>query len=540
MDNPKPVGPIASFFAGEWPNQQFFSWNKISEDEQESLELLLTSLERFMQQHESDFITFDREGYQSDEFIGKLAELGLFSLIIPEEYDGLGLSSRSYAEVLAGITRYDGSTALTVGAHSSIGLKGLLMFGTPEQKSRYLPKLSTGEMIAAFCLTEPGAGSDVASLRSRATPQPDGGWLLEGEKIWITNGPIAQFFTVFARTSDEPGSRGISAFIVERDWPEVSVGPKEDKMGIRASATGTVSFSGVKLPPESLLGEEGQGFKIAMAILNNGRSGLGGGCIGSMRRCIALAKEHASQRKQFGQTLDSFELIQTKIARMEAACFATEAVVHQVATYIDEDTHDYALEAAASKVFATDQLWQVAYDALQIAGGNGFMREYPYEMITRDARINMIDEGTNEILRLFIGLKALESLGKDLKESMKTLKGWQGDPGKAAKEVLSFLTKRTAPFAALTPLGNMCPQLKGLSIAKELNPEVRVLKSQIATLHNRSVDALRKYRGDVKDKQVLVSELADLAIRSFAGFATLTRRDGEVGNIKNAGRFLFY
>ncbi|MFO0415713.1 MAG: acyl-CoA dehydrogenase family protein, partial [Pseudomonadota bacterium] len=232
---------------------------RISAQESETLKLVLESIDRFMADKGEDFRAYDVKGEQPAEYLEELKALGLFSLIIPEEFSGLGLSNSAYSRVLQQTSRYDASTSLTIGAHSSIGMKALLLFGNPEQRAKYLPRLATGELIAAFCLTEAGSGSDAASVKTSAAKNEDGTWTLNGEKIWITNGGTAGFFTVFAKT-ETPGGK-MTGFIVERDWPGVSTGPKEDKMGIRASCTTTVRFDNVKVPAECVLGEEGKGFK---------------------------------------------------------------------------------------------------------------------------------------------------------------------------------------------------------------------------------------------------------------------------------------
>jgi alkylation response protein AidB-like acyl-CoA dehydrogenase len=229
------------------------------------------------------------------------------------------------------------------------------------------------------------AGSDAASIRTQAVKDPDGSWTLNGEKIWITNGGIADLYTVFARTSSSAGR--ITAFVVEAAWPGVSHGQHEDKMGIRASSTTTVSFADVKVPAENVLDIEGKGFKVAMAILNSGRTGLGGGAVGGMKALLAMSANQALTRKQFNQPIAEFGLIREKISQMTLDCFAAESVVWMVAHYIDSGSEDYSVEAAISKVFASEALQRSAYEALQIAAGSGFMRDYPYEQITRDCRL---------------------------------------------------------------------------------------------------------------------------------------------------------
>ncbi|HEY3850009.1 MAG TPA: acyl-CoA dehydrogenase family protein, partial [Steroidobacteraceae bacterium] len=252
-----------SLLAGRIVEDSLFPYPRLREKDREVLGMMLDAIDQFLAPHREDFRAWDREAAQPREFIQGLRDLGLFGLIIPEAEGGLGLSNAGYARALSQSSTHDSSVSLTIGAHSSIGMKGILLFGTAEQRARYLPKLASGEMIAAFCLTEAGAGSDAASIRTKAAKGADGTWTLNGEKIWITNGGIADVYTVFARTASDSGK--ITAFIVEAAWPGVSHGSHEDKMGIRASSTTTVSFADVKVPRENVLDSEGKGFKVAMA-----------------------------------------------------------------------------------------------------------------------------------------------------------------------------------------------------------------------------------------------------------------------------------
>jgi acyl-CoA dehydrogenase family protein 9 len=280
-----------NLMTGKILEEQLFPYPRLRDKDREVLGMMVDAIDQFLGEKHRDFKRWDLAAEQPAEFIQGLRDLGLFGLIIPEEHGGIGLSNAGYARVLCQSSTHDSSVSLTIGAHSSIGMKGILLFGTAEQRARYLPKLASGEMIAAFCLTESGAGSDAASIRTQAAQNADGSWTLSGEKIWITNGGIADLYTVFARTSSSAGK--ITAFLVEAAWPGVSHGPHEDKMGIRASSTTTVNFSEVRVPAENVLDAEGKGFKVAMAILNNGRTGLGGGAVGGMKTLIALATQQA-------------------------------------------------------------------------------------------------------------------------------------------------------------------------------------------------------------------------------------------------------
>jgi alkylation response protein AidB-like acyl-CoA dehydrogenase len=508
------TSPAKALFLGDISEGLLFPFPTIKPEERETLQMVLESIDRFMGSKGDLFRELDQRGSQPEEYVEELKALGLFSLIIPSEYEGLGLSNSAYSRVLQQTSRYDASTSLTIGAHSSIGMKALLLFGSDEQKAKYLPRLATGELLAAFCLTESGAGSDAASIKTHAVKNSDGTWTLNGEKIWITNGGTADFFTVFARTESEAGK--ITAFIVERSFDGVSSGPKEDKMGIRASCTTTVRFDNVRVPAECLLGEEGKGFKVAMAVLNNGRTGLGGGCVGAMKRLIELSLAQAAQRKQFGKSISEFQLIQSKIASMTTVCFAAESIVSVVGHLIDSGVEDFSVEAAMSKVFVSEALWMVADEALQIAGGNGFMREFPYERVVRDSRINRIFEGTNEILRLYVALSGMKDAGDALRGVAKGLGGIFNDPIKGFGVLSSYATKKMGQY---TPLGRAA--FTGVHTA--LRNEARVCEQGVAHFSQAVESVLKRYGKGIIGQQLVSKRLADVAMELFVGMCVLSR-----------------
>lgn len=490
---------------------------EIPRAEQETLETVITSLRQLLSSHADDFPTWDRQGEFPQQFIDELKEFGLFSLIIPEAAGGLGLGNAGYSRTLQEISRYDASAAVTVGAHSSIGMRGLLLFGTDEQKDRYLSKLATGEMIAAFCLTEAGSGSDAASVKTSAVRDGDD-WILNGEKIWITNGGFADFFTVFAKTSGPDERKKLSAFLVTRDMGGISHGPHEDKMGLRASTTNTITFDNVRVPGKNLLGEEGKGFKVAMNILNSGRSGLGGGAVGGMKKLIALSTAQANGRVQFGKKISDFGLIKKKIGEMVIDCYAAESVVALVAGMSDAGAQDYAIEAAISKVFSTEALWRSADEGLQIAAGNGFMREFPYEQIVRDVRINRIFEGTNDILRLFIALNALDDVGQGLKEVSASLKGVFDDPIKGFGVLRDYAIHRARLFSGIRREGST---LNG--VADELAQERRIFEDGTRELASAADRLLRRHGKKIIDRQFATARLADIMIHLYVLAAVLSR-----------------
>jgi alkylation response protein AidB-like acyl-CoA dehydrogenase len=513
------MDPAASaaklLFSGRILHPNLFPYPTMQAREEEALRPMLEALDQFLGDRRTNFKQWDRDGAQPEEFIQQLRELGLFGLIIPEEYGGLGLSSASYARILSQVSGHDSSTSLTIGAHSSIGMKGLLLYGTPEQRRRYLPRLATGEMIAAFCLTEPGAGSDAASVRTSARRQQDGSWLLNGEKQWITNGGIADLYTVFARTDGPEGK--LTAFIVEAAWPGVSRGAHEDKMGIRASSTTGVSFSDVRVPPENVVGEVGQGFKVAMTILNSGRTGLGGGAVGGMKSLIALAAQYALDRHQFGKPIAAFGLVREKLAQMTLDCFAAESAVWMVAHYVDSGFEDYSIEAAISKVFASDAMTRAAYESLQVAGGVGFMREQGYEQAARDARILPIFEGTNEILRLYIAMSGLRDAGRALEDLREALDEIFSHPIKGFGTLGRYAERRIAQATGVN-LGNAFPRCPA-----ELHDACSVFEQYTLELGRAAEHLLRRHGRAVVDRQTDLARIADVAIDLFVGLCVLSR-----------------
>ncbi len=494
--------------------------------EKETLGAVVASLHALLGRREADFAAWDRAGALPAEFLRELREAGLFGLVVPEHHGGMALSVTGYARVLQELSRHDASAAVTVGVHGSIGVRGLLLFGTEEQKARWLPRLATGELIAAFCLTEPEAGSDVASIRTTAVR--DGGhWVLNGEKIWVSNGGLASLFTVFARTAHEgqEGRGQLSAFLVTRDLPGVSVGPPEDKMGIRASSTTAVRFQDVRVPADHVLGEVGKGFKIAMQILNAGRTGLGGGAVGGMKRLLELSLRHARERRQFGRPLSRFALIRGKLARMVVDCYAAESVVNLTAGLLDRGFGDIAVEAAITKVLATEALWRTADEALQLAGGAGYMRALPYERMLRDSRINRIFDGTNDVLRLFIALTTVSEVAEELEGVAQSVRDVFADPIKGFG-LLSEYARRRASLASSLGRGRghftQLPPLlaEDAAVFEELTRELALAVDR----------ALRHHGRRLVDEQLVLRRLADALLDLFALAAMLSRISGRVEN----------
>src|SRR3954468_16931057 len=388
-------------------------------EERDSLNAILDSLRSWAADN-VDSAKFDHDAKFPDGVRQGLHELGVMGLSIPEEYGGFGASAKVYNRVFGEVGSIDPALTVYFGAHQSIGCKGIVLFGSEAQKTKYLPRCASGELVAAFCLTEPGSGSDAQAMKSTATLSADGThYLLTGTKIWISNAGYADLFTVFAKVAVEKDGKTkqrVTAFIVDAHAPGISLGKVEEKMGIKASDTRAVFFSDVKVPVEDRLGDVGNGFHIALEVLNSGRLGLAAGSARGARRIMHEAIKYANQREQFGRPIASFEMIQKKIASLAADCYALDSAVFLCAEMVDRGGVDFSLETAACKVFGSELAFRAANDALQIAGGIGYSKEYPYEQAVRDSRINLIFEGTNEILRALIALMGLQQPGERLKK----------------------------------------------------------------------------------------------------------------------------
>ena len=346
------------------------------------------------------------------ELFGKLAELGFLGVCIPEEYGGAGADFLSYILVLEELSRADAGVGVTVAVHTSAVTLPILAFGSDEQRSRFVPPLARGEALGAFALTEPEAGSDAGSLRTAAVPDGDG-WSITGTKQWITNGGEAEIYTIIAITDRSKGPRGASAFIVEKGMPGFTFGKKENKMGIRASATTELIFDNCRVPKENLIGKEGMGFLIAMKTLDNSRTGVGAQGVGVAQGAFEEAVKFARQRIQFGHPIITFQAIQHMLADMATSIEAARAFVYAVARFIDSGAKDVSKESAMSKVFATDVAMKVTTDAVQVMGGSGYMKEYPVEKMMRDAKILQIYEGTNQIQRNVIGQALIKEAARN-------------------------------------------------------------------------------------------------------------------------------
>jgi alkylation response protein AidB-like acyl-CoA dehydrogenase len=443
----------------------------------------------------------------------KAAELGLFMVEIPEAYGGLGLDKVTGMLIAEAMARV-GSFAVTYGAHTNIGTMPIVFYGTHDQKQRYLPRLASGELIGAYCLSEPDSGSDALAAKTTAKLTADGKhYVLNGTKQWITNGNFADVFTIFAQVDGDK----FTAFIVEKKFAGLTVGNEEHKLGIRGSSTTQIILEDVKVPVENVLGDVGRGHKIAFNILNIGRWKLGSGSIGGAKYALGIGVKYAKERKQFKKPIASFGLIRQKIAEAATLIYAGEAMAYRLGGVIDEHIgtldpakadyaksaitmiEDFTIEASVLKIFGSEALYKIADDMLQVHGGNGYVEDYPVERILRDARINRIFEGTNEINRLIIPATLFK---RALDGSLPLMEY-------TAQIIDELQHPETLPKRSSSPLG-------GEAWATELSKRAVVYAASYAA---------QKYMQDLREKQFLLGAIADCLVDIYGMDSVVSRAE---------------
>lgn len=509
---------LEEIFFGQISENNIFPFPSLTPDHIEMGKEMTQAIERFAKEN-IDSKKMDENQQIPDQVRMGLAELGLCGLAVPEEYGGLGLNYSLYSRSFAQVAGNDGSCATMLGAHQSIGYRALLNEGTKAQKDKWLPKLASGEIMAAFCLTEPSSGSDAYSIKTKAMKQEDGSWKINGQKLWITNAGLAGFYTVFAKTEhhvDHKTVEKISCFIVEKDRPGVSFGEKEKKMGIRASETRAVYFDNVVIPADNLLGEEGKGFKIAMNVLNSGRLSLGAGCVNGMKSALSLSVNHTKNRKQFDRNIHEFGLIQDKLAKMASKIYATESMVYFTTGKMDQGMKEYSLESAACKIFGSENLWEVADMSMQIAAGNGYMQEYPYELFMRDSRINLIFEGTNEILRCFLALSGVKGPSDGLKDLGKI-----SDLSRALERPIKSLGVLSG--FAKSRISKMIPSKTLTMHHADLEEQSTQFSDMLSAFSIQVENSLIKYGKKIIHHELIQGRLANMAISLYAMVAVISR-----------------
>jgi alkylation response protein AidB-like acyl-CoA dehydrogenase len=503
-------------FSGVIDDDVLFPYPRISDDEERRTTEFLDGLRGYLEK-ELDREWIDENECIPPEIVDRLREMGLFGITLPAEYGGMGLSQSAYCRVFEFVTGYDVGLAIMMGVHLSLGTKGLVLAGTDEQKRFYLPKAATGEWFASFALTEPGAGSDAAGVQSRAVLSDDGSeWILNGSKIWIGNASFSEIVVTFAQTPVEREGKTVdrvTAFILRPDMPGFERGARLRKMGARGSDQAELHFRDVRVPREYVLGEVGDGFKLAVRILNSGRQGLSAGAAGGVKKALQMASEFAQGREQFGRPIAEFELTRGKLAAMAADAYTAESVAYFTTGLADRGDVDYALESAAAKVWNSEALDRSVDELVQIAGGRGFVKGYPYERMYRDARITRIFEGTNEILRLFVGLSGIQEPGERLRKIGAALR----DP----IHQIGLLTDYAADRIKLAA-GRGEP-----SIEHEVDPRLQ-RHFDFLTSHTRdlraAVDrAITRYGREIVERQFVVARLADMAIELYVRSCVLSR-----------------
>jgi acyl-CoA dehydrogenase family protein 9 len=452
----------------------------------------------------------EEAGWLGDDMIRELGERGLMGLYVPTEYGGQGLSQTGYCRVSEEFAQIDATLSVIMGVHQSIGMKGIVLYGNDDQKERYLPDLASGRKLAAFALTESNAGSDAYHVESRAVKQPDGSWKLNGHKRYIGNGSKAGVIVTFARAEVDDEDKHI-ALILEPDMDGFEVGERYDTMGLRANDLRQLHFNDIRVPPENVLGEPGEGFRIAMHILNNGRLSLGTGSVGCSKWLLDRIIEHVRERKQFGRPIGDFELVQEKIGWMVAFTFGLESMAYMTTGLVDADVPDYSLESAICKVSGTEFMWYAATRALQLKGGAGYMRDELYEKMLRDIRIFPIFEGANDVMRAFVALSGMKPLGEKLQElGDVNLRDAIGSIGVMADYVQERIQRELRPDQVTMAHD----ELAGLA---------KPVGDQVKRLREVSENQLRTHKKDIALKQFVQKRLSDAVSDVFGQIAVLSR-----------------
>jgi acyl-CoA dehydrogenase family protein 9 len=498
-----------SLFLGEIHEELVFPWPTADAEEQERIRELNARIRGYCAEH-YDARQAEEDRWIPDRVLRDLGEIGALGLYVDTQYGGQGLSQTGYARVFETVGQIDATLAIVLGVHQSIGFKGISLFGTDEQKERFLPDLATGRKLAAFALTEPEAGSDAYHLRSRAVEQPDGSWVLNGEKRYIGNGSRADVITTFARAEVDGEDKHI-ALILEKGMKGLEVGERYDTMGLQANDLRRLYFKDVRVPPENVLGEPGEGFRVAMQVLNNGRIGLGTGSVGGAKKLLDLSIEHVKERRQFGQPLADFELVQDKIGWMVSYLFGLESMNYLTCGLVDSGVPDYSLESAICKVSGTEFLWYAANRALQLAGGEGYMRDRPYEKVLRDTRIYPIFEGANDVMRAFIALGGIKPVGEKL-EGLSEIE--LSDPIGSIGVLIDFASDRIQR--------EVRPD-KMTKAHEDLSEHADSVSDQVKRLAGVTEKLLREHRKEIVGRQFQQKRLADNIADIYAQIALLSR-----------------
>ncbi|MEP6989450.1 MAG: acyl-CoA dehydrogenase family protein [bacterium] len=514
----EPPSFVRGMFAGAIHDSLLFPFpaalSERDPDETRTVQRLLADLDR-MSRGLIDSAQFDEEETIPEDVIRALADAGFLGMSIPREYGGLGLSPSGYSHVFGALSSLDPSIGVLVAVHCGLGSKAIVLFGTDAQKARYLPMLARGETLAAYALTEPETGSDAQNIVTQAQANADGSWTITGRKHWIGNGQRAGVIATFAQTPVERDGKTVlrpTAFIIRPDMPGFEVVRTFRKMGIRGSTQAELVYHEMQVPADHVLGIVGKGFHVAVQVLNGGRMTLAAGCTHGTQRILKQMVEFAESRVQFGRPIADFEITQRKLARTAMDLYAADAMLAELTRLAEDAEGDYALEAACCKVFSSEMLWRAADEMVQVAGGRGFVKPYPYERTLRDARINRIFEGTNEILRLFISLNGIRGPADDLKELGVALRS----PLKNLGLLSEFAAGRIASRFGSTPTLDV-------ELHERLKAHGTHFEKHVRELKEGAERVIREYRSEVVDRQQELERLSDMAIELFATACTIAR-----------------
>ncbi|WP_165067158.1 acyl-CoA dehydrogenase family protein [Marisediminicola senii] len=493
-----------SLFLGRIASDLVMPYPVMAADERHKVDALAASAREYLDTI-YDPAAAERNRWVGDDTIRDLGERGLLGLFVDEQYGGQGLSQSGYCRVMEEFGRVDGGLAVVMGVHQSIGTKPIHLFGNDEQKARWLPDLAAGRKLAAFVLTEPNVGSDAYNLETWAERQSDGSWILNGEKRWIGNGD-QDVLTVFARSD-----LGHVALVVEKGMDGLSTGPRFETLGLKANRLQRVHFNDVRVPAENLLGEPGDGFRIAMNTLNNGRMSMGTSIAGGMKRFLDFTLEHGTQRTQFGRPLLDFELVEEKAAWMTGQIYGLESMSYLTTGLVDLGVADYSLESAMTKIVASDVGWKSLNKAFQVHGGTAYMDDHPLSKALRDFRIFPIFEGANDVMRAFVALGGLKALSEELPD-VRSLS--ISDPAKAIGVLAPYMSGRINRAIRPGRLTGAHP-----TFAKH----TALLGEQTARLRDAAEGALRKHGKKVQEKQLLQKRLTAVASGIYSQVAVIGR-----------------
>ncbi|MFM8273325.1 MAG: acyl-CoA dehydrogenase family protein [Gemmata sp.] len=515
------VGFAKALFFGKFKGELLYPYPTLPADKQAAADQMAATVKAYADAH-IDHMKIDREARIPDSVIQGLADIGLYKLTIPTAYGGLGFGQQQYLKTMEVLGGHDASVAVFVNAHHSIGVRALCLFGTKEQQAKWLPGLYDGSKLCAFALTEPEAGSDAANVQMTAAPSEDGSsYILNGTKHYITNGGIAHILTVMARTPDPSNPKGkVTAFLVTPDVPGFEVvEARAEKCGIRGTATGKMRFTNVRVPKENVLGQLGRGLQAALTVLNYGRVTFGATCTGHAKACIKAMTEHAKRRVQFQQSLSEFHLVQKKIAFASAHCFAMEAATTECAAFIDKGAQDYMLETAILKVFATEHLWAIVNDTLQVYGGKGYFCDQPIERWMRDARINTIGEGANDVLKAFVAVVGCRGPGMYLKGLQDDMLGGRWSLRKIG-ESIGVVGKLAAPWLTT---GTPTVPVQSPELADDAHALARLVREFGLKLPHVFMAA--KTEENFAVAELVHERIADIAIDLYVSACVLARLD---------------